>query len=1034
MKRNKGVVSATMRNHNIVFLLVAIIALTGIYGLFEMNKDEFPQFTIRQGVVAGIYPGATSEEVEQQLTKPLENFLFTYSEIDKTKTYSYSQDGMVYIFVELNKNVHNKNEAWSKLRHGLKDFKMQLPAEVLAVVVLDDFGNTVSMLITMESADKSQRELGVYMDNLCDRLRKIESMGNIKTIGTNSEEISVYVEQEKLAMYGINSQLLFANLYTQGFTTTSGTIDMNNFTAPIYISNLYGGEKEIEEQIVYSDPEGRTVRLRDIARVERRYTEPSSYVTKDGNRALVLSLEMRPDNDIVAFGKEVEQKLEEFKSEIPPSVNLYRITNQPKVVADSVWSFLRDLIFAILIVIGVMLMLFPLRSALVAGTGIPICTAITLAIMYFTGMEINTVTLASLITVLGMIVDNSIVMIDGYIERINRGMSRWHSAIASANELFFPLFMATVAISGMFFPVRYILTGAMQDFVKLFPWTIAISLLVSLAYAVLVIPYLEFSFIKLTKTDKQTWLDKLQNRFFKNLQNGYEWILNKCFKHPYITLLLGVGSIALALVIFSQLNIQMMPKAERNVFAVEINLPMGSTLESTASVSDSLEFILKSDSRIEEVTAFVGTSSPRFHATYAPSLPGTHFAQFIVNTASNNDTEDILQEYSKKYANYFPNAYVRFKQLDYQAVPNPIEVRFSGENIEDLHKQADKLMAYMHTLPDELAWIHTDCDGEIPSVSINLKTDEATRLGITKAGLSLHLATTLGGQPLTTIWEGDYAIPVKLYIDRSGKPLNYEAISNLFIPTAMGTWVPLRQVATLAPDWQPARIVRRNGVHTVTVGCDLQYGRSQPASMKKIKNYVETEIEPNLPETVKVNYGGLTEADDELIPELALSVIMALAVIFIFLLFAFAKIDIVILTLTACMLCLFGAFFGLWVLDIDFGITSVLGIVSLIGIIVRNAMIMFEYAENLRVDQKKSAFEAGLEAGKRRMRPIFLTSATTALGVIPMIISGSQLWMPMGIVICFGTIFSILFVVTILPVTYWQIYKKKSPKLKINKL
>ena len=157
MKRNKGVVSATMRNHNIVFLLVAMIALTGIYGLFEMNKDEFPQFTIRQGVVAGIYPGATSEEVEQQLTKPLENFLFTYSEIDKTKTYSYSQDGMVYIFVELNKNVHNKNEAWSKLRHGLKDFKMQLPAEVLAVVVLDDFGNTVSMLITMESADKDRK-------------------------------------------------------------------------------------------------------------------------------------------------------------------------------------------------------------------------------------------------------------------------------------------------------------------------------------------------------------------------------------------------------------------------------------------------------------------------------------------------------------------------------------------------------------------------------------------------------------------------------------------------------------------------------------------------------------------------------------------------------------------------------------------------------------------------------------------------------------------------------------------------------------
>ena len=485
-----------MQNHNIVFLMVSMLVIAGIYGLIYMNKDEYPQFTIRQGLVVGVYPGANSVEITEQLTKPLENYLFTFPEVDKQLTYSYSQDGMVYVFVELNKNVHNKNEAWSKIRHGLKDFKMQLPAGVLALVVVDDFGNTSSMLLTLESTDKSQRELQTYMATLCDRLRTIPAMGNLRTLGTQNEEISIFIKPEKLAMYGISQKTLLANLYTQGFLTISGNISTEYFNQPIHIESPLQSEQEIAEQIIYTDPAGNTIRMRDVANIERRYSLPTDYINNNGNRAILLSMEMRPGNNIVAFGESVNEIVDEFQQELPTSVKLSRISNQPKVVGDSVWSFLRDLVTSMIIVIAVMLMLFPLRSALVAGTSIPICTGISLAIMFVFDIELNTVTLAALITVLGMMVDNSIVMIDGYIERIERGTSRWHSAIASTKELFPPLLLATVAISGMFFPVKYILTGAMQDFVKLFPWTIAISLLISLVYAALVVPYLEFSFIK----------------------------------------------------------------------------------------------------------------------------------------------------------------------------------------------------------------------------------------------------------------------------------------------------------------------------------------------------------------------------------------------------------------------------------------------------------------------------------------------------------------------------------------------------------
>ncbi len=1024
MSKHFNIISGMMRGYRIVFFMVAVLVVMGTFGLLKMNKDEYPQFTIRQGVVVGVYPGASPIEVEEQLTKPLENFLFTFPEVDKQKTYSYSEEGVVYVFVELNKSIHNKNESWSRIRHGLKDFKMMLPSGVLALLVMDDFGNTVSMLITVESADKTPRELEGYVDALSDRLRGIPAMGNIRMMGDVSEEISVFVEQEKLSAYGVSAKTLMMNLFAQGFTTVGGSVRIDDFRQPLRVVSPYGSEREVAEQIVYSDAAGNVVRLRDVARVERRYVD-GGYIKKDGERALVISVEMRPGNDIVAFGDEVKAVMTAYQATLPPSVKVSYVTDQSKVVGDSVWSFLSDLVLSILVVIVVMLMLFPLESALVAGSGIPICIAVSLAIMYVTGIELNTVSLAALIMVLGMMVDNSIVVIDAYFEKIGKGMSRWHAAVSSAKEMFSPLLLATAAICLMFFPVERILTGPFKDFMKVFPWTITISLFVSLLYAVCVVPFLEFAYVKPRSPHKRpNMVARAQNVFFGWLQGGYEWVLGKCFRHSWLTLTVGVGSMVVGVLIFVTRNIEMMPVAERNSFAVEVHLPIGSSIESTQAVSDSLESMLLADDRVTSVTAFVGITPPRFHATYAPKMPGEYLSQIIVNTESNEATESLVRDYGRYYAHYFPNATVRFKQLDYQGVATPIEVRLSGAEQAVLEEYTDKLIHYMRSHDDTFAFVHSDSPGDMPFVEIHLKHDEATRLGVTKTQLTMHLAGVFGMQPLTTLWEGDYAVPVRLYLERDDDELDYETIGNTLVPTAMpSVWVPLRQVADVAPSWQPVRVVHRNGINSVAVGCDMQYGVPYTQGLRKVKAYVQEELEPTLPKGVKVSYGGTTLSDKELIPELVLGVIAALLVMLTFLLLNFAKLNIAFLSLASCGLCLFGSFFGIWAFGLNFGITSVLGLVSLIGITVRNAIIMFEYAEYLRVEQRWSAYDAAYEAGKRRMRPIFLTSATTALGVLPMIISSSTLWMPMGICICFGTVFSILLVVTVLPVTYWKIYK-----------
>lgn len=1016
-------IRGTIKYKKIVYLILFLLVAVGVYGLAVINKDEFPTFEIKEGLVVGVYPGASAAEVEAQLTKPLEDLLFSFSEVDRG-SYSYSQDGICYIYVELTSPASKKDEVWSKIRHSINQKKQLLPPGVLAVAVLDDFSSVSSALITVESEDKSYSELQEYADALCDRLHEIPDLAKATIYGGQSEEIAVHLDMEKLSAYGINPSMLMLDYQTSGMMFSSGKFETEYASSPIHISSLVNSEKEVADKIVYADRQGNIIRLKDIATVERRYKEPSSLVNYNGHTALIISVEMRPDNNIVAFGKEVDEVLAAFTEGLPDSVKVSKVTDQPKVVGTSVWSFLRDLVISMLVVIFVMLLLFPVRSALIASSGVPVCTAVAIGIMYLVGMDLNTVTLAALIVVLGMIVDDSIITMDGYMDKLGRGMDRVDAACASAKELFPPMLLATSAIGLMFFPIIGIITGYLGDFVKSFPWIIAFSLGTSLIYAVTVVPSLEVKYIKTARATGDSRFVKIQNKFFDLLQSGYDRMQAICFRHPYVTLAAGVAAVVLGVLMFLQLNIQMMPMAERDCFAVEIYLDANAGLGKTEVVSDSLQNILLADERVKSVTAFVGTGAPRFHATYIPKQPGTNFAQFIVNTRTSKETEAVLREYGTKYEHYFPEAQIRFKQMDYQGVTAPVAVTFKGGTVEQMKPYSDSLRAYMAAQTDLMKWVHSDFDEYISTVEVDMDTDEAARLGINRTLLSLSLSSIFNGQTIATVWEGNDAVPVTLYSDSVTDDMSYDTVENQMVPTYVpGVSVPLRQVASVSPGWEPETIPHIGGKQTVTVYADMMMGRSQPEAMRKIEKYVEEKLVPVLPEGVTIEYGGLSGVNDAVIPEILLSFICAVAVLFFFLLFHFKKISLAVLSIVLSMLCLFGASFGLWVYGFDFGITSVLGLISLVGIIVRNGIIMFEYAEELRFKHGLSVKEAAEESGKRRMRPIFLTSCTTALGVLPMIISRDALWMPMGVVICFGTMLSIFLIVFIMPVSYWQIFK-----------
>ncbi|MCQ2342641.1 MAG: efflux RND transporter permease subunit [Paludibacteraceae bacterium] len=1031
-KQKRNHIENAMTNHGLIFFIVSVLVALGLWSLPHLNKDEFPQFTIRQGVIAAIYPGATAEEIELQVTQPLEEFLFTYEEIDKQHTHSETRDGVVYIFADLRNDVERKDEVWAKIRAGLNLFKLtSLPQGVLQVVVVDDFGATSSILLAVESEERSPRELEDYTRELASRLRTIPEMGNIKILGQQTEEIAVEIDANRLSVYGIDQKTMLAQMALQGFRTIGGSI--GNTNTMIQVALPYRTEEEVENQIIFSNPvDGSVVRVKDIATVTRRYAGSSKFVdfyVSDSLNAhvskassLIVDIQMVPGNNIVDFGEKVDKILTEARTSLPQDLQFHRITDQPKVVNDSVWSFMGDIGLSMLVVIAVMLLLFPIKTALVAGLGVPICTIITFALLYFAGIELNTVTLGALIVVLGMIVDNSVIVVDGYSNTLEQGHSRWYSAAVSTKELFVPMVVATFSISGMFFPMTKIITGPLGEFIQSFPWTICFALGVSIFYAVWVTPYLATRMIKRKTEADMNVIERGQNVFFGWLQRGYHALLALCFRFPWLTIGITLASLILGVCLFTQLNVQMMPKAERSCFAVEIHLQEGSSLSETAVLSDSLARMLVTDSRITSITNFVGQASPRFHATYTPQMASDNYAQFIVNTSSQKATADLLAELTPCYENYFPNAYIRFKQMDYQAVKNPVEVYLKGDDYAVLSEVADSLRSYLGS-QNEVTWVHDDYSECVPSIRIRLREDEAQRLGVTQAMLSLYLNSMLGGQTLTTLYEGEHAIPVVLYTEGANR-LDYDALGDQLVPTAFpNVWVPLHQVADLEPSWHHSNLTRWNSERTITVGCDLSGNTSQPVVQKKVEQWFEQHY-PILPEGVRVEYGGLLAVNNSCIPQIVMAILAAIAVMFIVLLYHFKKVSISLLTLSSCLLTLFGAFLGLYIFDLDFSITAVLGIVALIGVIVRNAIMMYEYAEELRFEHHESVHDAAFDAGLRRMRPIFLTSATTALGVIPMIIAHTSLWMPLGVVICLGTFFTLPLTLTFLPVIYWKVYEK----------
>jgi multidrug efflux pump subunit AcrB/outer membrane protein TolC len=809
----------------------------------------------------------------------------------------------------------------------------------------------------------------------------------------------------------------------------AGRVPAGGNKVPIESNNTFTTEDQIRQVTVDVSPTGQPVHVGDLADVTRVYKDPTEYARREGEQTILLSVEMHESNNIVDFGNTLRDKLKSIQTTLPPDVKLDLVADQPQAVHDRINSFFVEFGIAIIAVILVTMLLLPMRVALVSAIAIPVSVSMTFGLLDFCGVELQQVSIAALIVVLGMVVDNAIVIVDNYVGLLDRKVPIEEAAERCATEMAVPVLTATLAIIAAFLPLL-MLSGSVGEFIRSLPITVAIALSTSYVVAMLLTPLMARFFIHQGLRDheleaatgerKLTPLDHMQQYYNKiigwTMQNK-----KQVLGSSVLAVIVGLGLLALVPQLF-------FPLAERDQFVMDVWLPEGTKIEATDATVRRIEAVLSQQSLIKSYTSFLGESAPRFYYNVNPQAPAANYAQILVNTKKVKGTPQLVAALRQKLPNVVPEANVYVKELQQgQPMEAPVEVRIVGNDISTLETLGNQVQNVLEHTPGA-TYVHTDWHEDAWQMGVNVRQEVANRLGLTNAAISQQLAVGFEGAPVTTFWEGDRGVDVVLRLDPAERQ-SFQNVADTYVTSPVtGAKVPVAAVASFSPDWQPGRIVRRNGVRTLTV-------RAFPSGKhlaSEILRDAHKQIDAmQLPPGYRIDYGGESENKQEISGEMRNALLISMLLIFLILLFQFRTLADPLIVMTAFPLALPGAALGLLVTNNTFGFTAFIGVVSVGGLAVRNSIILIDYIYE-RIKNGAKLEQAALEAGERRLRPIFLTSAAAAVGVIPMILSGSSMWSPLASVIAFGLLGSMFFTLIAIPVLFVVVHRKHAVSVPVK--
>jgi multidrug efflux pump subunit AcrB len=991
-----------IEKNRVTGVLLILILFGGLLAYNQLPQAEDPGFVIRTALVMTYFPGASPERVEQLVTDKMEKVIQEIPELDFVS--SISKTGVSQIFVNIKESYRKMRPIWDNLRRKVDKVKGDLPDGIIGPVVNDEFGDVFGIIYSLIGEGYTYAELKEVADEVRDEMLQLPDVAKVEITGAQDERVFVDYNNAKLADIGLSPIQLKNILETQNIINPGGDVRINNNRIVLEPIGNFESVEQIKRTLIGLPGSREIVPLEDIASVYRGYVDPPKAKVRANNLdALTLSISMRDGGNIVNLGKQVNELMDRLKTVYPIGIEFDVAAFQPVHVQNKVNDFVGNLMQAIVFVLLVMLVSLGIRTGLVVATLIPMTMLLTLVIMNLFGMQLDQMTLASLIIALGMLVDNAIVMSENIMVQISQGVPAVQAAIDSATELRLPLLTSSLTTSAAFLPF-YLAKSATGEYVGIIFVVVSIALLSSWVLSLTMTPLICSKFLKVKQKKKE---ETYNSKFYSFYRSNLSYIL----KHRFLAVVSIIVIFILTMMAASLVPNIFFPPNDKPILTAEFDLPVGTAIERTENVIKEIEQYMQEsmtvnseeDSEAEGVinwSTYIGQGAPKFLLSYNPELSSPEYGMLLVNCTSREYVDTAIELLNQFCHENFPEVIAKINPLPLgPPIQDPVEIRISGKNPDQVFEYADEIKTRLNSL-NMVYNIKDNWGTRTQKILIKIDEARAKRSGLTNQKV----------------------IPVVMRTVAEDRE-NIDKIESLNIYSLQtGKAVPLKQVADAELVWQPAKILRRNRLKTVTVSAGLLPGYTTVEVISKIDEWL-TAISKDWPVGYKYEFGGEIETSEKSSKSIGDQMPVAMFIIILLLVIQFNSIRKPIIILLVIPLGIIGVFIGLIIFNSYFGFMTLLGVVSLAGIVINNAIVLLERIKLEMDENGLSPQRAIVEAAQRRMRPILLTTATTIGGLIPLYLGGGPMWEPMAIAIMCGLAFATLLTLGVVPVLYSLFYK-----------
>ncbi len=991
-----------IRRQGLIIFLMLLGAIAGALSFWNLGRSEDPDFTVKTMLVTAAWPGATIEQQSDQVTDRLERALQQVPFFDSLRSLTTAGQSVIYVVLEDSTPPAEVADVWYQVRKTVGDIRHTLPAGVLGPFFNDEFGDTFGIIYGLMSEDFSDRELRDWAYEARNRLLQVENIGKVEMLGTQDETIFIEFSTQRLASLGLSGSTIIATIQAQNAVLPAGMVTTDADRTVLEVTGDLKDENDIRNLNIPTS--SGFVRLGDIATVVRGTVDPPQPMFRvKGKPAIGIAVSMASGGDILALGRNIDTVMARFQHDLPIGIEMVQVASQPAVVTNAIRGFTVSLMQAILIVLGCSLVALGLRAGLVVAVSIPLVMAMTFLMMEMTGIALQRVSLGALIIALTLMIDDAMVAVEIMLAKLEEGMERVQAASFAYTSTAFPMLAGTLVTIAGFIPVGFAQSVSGEYARSLF-LVIAYALIISWLIAVLLMPIIGLAVLKSgTPADRKP--ESALNATFRRL-------LHTCVQMRFVVIAATVGLFVVSLLASGLMKRQFFPPSDRPELMLQLVLPQNASIHATEATAREVEEILAADEDVVDWSFYVGSDAIRFYLPMDIQPPAPFRAQAVIIASSVEGRDALQARLQTELDEKFPNVVARLSPLEMgPPVGWPVQYRISGPDVAGVRdlawKVADVIGDVRGVITPNLDW-----NEPIRKVVIDVDQDRARLVGLNSAAIGQSLFATTSGLPITQVRDSIYLVNV---VARSApeERANIETLRSLQIPIGPNRTVPLASIATIEYRTTQPLIWRRDRVTTITVQADMTEG--------VLAASVVEEAEPRIAQlrldnpSYKIEIGGSVEgAETGMASVTAMLPIMAIIMVVI-LMFQLQSVNRLLLVLSVVPLGLIGVVAIMLITNTPVGFIAVLGMIALIGMIIRNSVVLIDQIDK-RIAEKGKSWQSVIDATANRVRPIFLTAGSTILGMLPIV--RDPFWKPLAFTVIGGLIVAAVLTLIFLPALY----------------